>query len=106
MSLFQIIAALVMVAVAFILLVEIRRYMTAASERRTMNMVKRVGLDPTIVSSGYIKAIRKEIRQRCRSCTNKDVCERWLAGDEIGQNVFCPNAKIFESLKRAIANTG
>ncbi len=41
MSLFQIIAAVVMVAAAFILLIAIRRYMTAASERRTMNMVER-----------------------------------------------------------------
>ncbi len=106
MSLFQIIAAAVMVGVAFTLFVAIRRYMAAASERRMMRMLERVGLDPAIVLSGDTQATMKEIRQRCRSCTSEDVCERWLAGDEVGENVFCPNAKVFETLKRTIDATG
>jgi hypothetical protein len=35
----------------------------------------------------------KEVRQRCRTCSTEDVCERWLAGEEAGENIFCPNAQ-------------
>ncbi len=106
MSIFQIVAAVVMVGVAFTLVIAVRRYMAAASERRMMGMLEKVGLDPAIVSSGDAEAIMKEIRQRCRSCTSEDVCERWLAGEEVGEPVYCPNVKVFETLKRTIDATG
>lgn len=102
-SLFQIIAAVVMAGVVFTLFVALRRYMAAASERRMMSMLERVGLDPAIVASGDTEAIMKEIRQRCRRCTAEAVCERWLVGDEVGENAFCPNAKVFEALQPKIS---
>jgi hypothetical protein len=105
MSLFQMIAAVIMVGIAFALFVAIRRYMAARSERRMMSMLERVGLDPFIALSGDTEVIMKEIRQRCRSCATDGVCERWLAGDEAGENDFCPNAKVFETLKRTIGAT-
>lgn len=105
-SLFQIIAAVIMVSAAFALLVAIRRYMASASERRMTSMLQRIGLDPAIVSSNDTEAIMKEIRQRCRSCMSEDVCERWLAGEELGENVFCPNARVFETLKRTMGTAG
>jgi hypothetical protein len=105
MPLFQIIAGMVMVGVALAIVVAIRRYMIAGSERRMMSMLERVGLDPAIASSGDTEAIMKEIRQRCRSCATEGVCERWLAGDEVRENDFCPNAKVFETLKRTIGAT-
>jgi hypothetical protein len=79
-----------------------RSKMAAASKRRMTTMLERVGIDPAIDSSGDAENIMKEARQRCRSCTSVDVCERWLAGDVVGENYFCPNAKVFESLKRTI----
>ncbi len=47
-TIFEIGAAAVMVAVSVALVVWIRRYMAAASERRMMSMMKRAGLDPEI----------------------------------------------------------
>jgi hypothetical protein len=79
-----------------------RSEMAAASKRRLTTMLERVGIDPAVDWSGDTETIMKEARQRCRSCTSKDVCERWLAGLEVGENYFCPNAKVFESLKRTI----
>lgn len=105
-SLFQIIAAVVMVGLAVALVVAFGRFMAAASERRMMRMLERVGLDPAIISSGDKEAIMKGIRSRCRSCSTEGVCERWLAGEEAGENVFCPNAKVFEALKRTYGATG
>jgi len=95
--------------IAFLILVSLvkefarnRSQMAAASKRRLTTMLERVGIDPAVDWSGDTKTIMKEARQRCRSCTSKDVCERWLAGLEVGENYFCPNAKVFESLKRTI----
>ena len=79
-----------------------RSKMAAASKRRMTTMLERVGIDPAVDWSGDTETIMKEARQRCRSCTSKDVCERWLSGLEVGENYFCPNAKVFESLKRTI----
>ena len=105
MSLFQIVAAVLMVGVAFALIIIFRRYRITASERRMVSMLERIGIDPDIVSSADKETIMREIRQRCRSCASEDVCERWLTGNEAGENVFCPNAKVFQTLKRTIDAT-
>lgn len=106
MSMFQILTGVIMVGVAVALFYAIRQYMATQSERRMTGMLERVGLDPAIAISGNTAIIMKEIRQRCRSCTSEDVCERWLASEEIGENEFCPNRQVFESIKRTIAATG
>ncbi len=103
MSMFQIFAAIVMVGMACALVFAIRWYMAAASERRMVSMLERVGLDHAIASSGDTQAIMKEIRQRCRTCNSENVCERWLAGEESGANEFCPNRTVFVSMKKTIA---
>lgn len=79
-----------------------RSQVAAASERRLTNMLERVGIDPAIDWSGDTESIMNKARQRCRGCTSKDVCEKWLAGDEVGKICFCPNAKAFEAMKRTI----
>jgi hypothetical protein len=106
MSTMQMFAAIAMVGVAFLLFYAIRSYMAAQSERRMVSMLERVGLDPAIASSGDKRVIVREIRQRCRSCATEDVCERWLAGEEGGENEFCPNREVFESIKKTIAAIG
>ncbi len=96
-----------MVGATIALLVATRNHMAAASERRMVTMLERVGLDPAIAMSGKpnsvlecaIEASMKGIRQRCRACTTEDVCERWLAGNEHGEIDFCHNAKLFDALK-------
>ena len=102
MSTFQTIAGLLMLGVAIALAYEFRRYMVAQSERRMTSMLKRIGLDPVLVSSGDTEAIMTEVRQRCRSCATEDVCERWLAGEDIDEFEFCPNREVFESMKEAV----
>ena len=95
----QLIAAIVMIAVALGLIYAFWRYLTARSEQRMMAMLECVGLDPAIAASGDAQAIMKEIRQRCRHCSAEGYCDRWLAGRETGRNDFCPNAKVWESFK-------
>jgi hypothetical protein len=100
MTLTQFFVGIVMAVVAVALFFAYRRYLAANSERRMLAMLESVGLDPAIASSGDIQTIMGEVRQRCQSCASEDVCERWLTGDEKGENDFCPNAKTFEILKK------
>lgn len=100
MSFTQIVAAIAMAGVAAILFYAYRRYLAANSERRMRAMLKSVGLDPAIATDGDIPTIMKEVRQRCHSCASEDVCERWLTGNEEGDNDFCPNSRVFETLKK------
>ncbi len=99
-SLFQILAALLMLAAAFALVVAYRKYLAAGSERRMRSMLEAVGLDSKVVSSPDTDAIVREIRQRCQSCSAEDVCEHWLAGRKGGDNSFCPNAGVFDELRK------
>ena len=102
MSLFQIIAAIFMLGAAIALTAAFLKYKGAASERRMLGMLECAGLVPAIASGIDDDFIMKEIRQRCRTCANEDVCERWLAGGNDGDNFFCPNAKVFDALKRTV----
>jgi len=110
-SLSEITAAIFMVGVASALFVAIRTHRSAASERRMISMLESVGLDPAIASSDQSETVldcmsaaaMKNVRQRCRTCTTEDLCERWLAGEEDGDNDFCPNAKVFDALKMICA---
>ena len=106
MSMFQILTGVVMAGVAIALVYAIRQYMAAQSERRMRTMLIKIGLDPTIVTGGDNHAIIREVRQRCRTCSSEDVCERWLAGEEGGENDFCPNREVFESMEKTVAATG
>lgn len=90
--------AAVLLIVAAILVVWIRRYMAAGSERRMLRMLDRLGVDPAVAASGDKAAIMAAVRSRCRQCQSEALCERWLAGQETGGNEFCPNAEVFEML--------
>lgn len=104
MSIIQFVAGLALLGVALALVYGVRRYLIATSERRLTSMLVRVGLDPAIATSGDTASIMKEIRQRCRNCNTEDVCERWLVGEKTGKNDFCPNAAVFESMKRTMGD--
>jgi hypothetical protein len=97
-TLTQVVAAAVMVVAAFILTTTYRRYLRNNSERRMLGMLKSMGLDPTIASSGEAELIMQEVRTRCRHCAAEDKCERWLRGREEGNSAFCPNHRVFEIL--------
>ena len=85
-------------AIAFVIL--FRRYLAAKSEQRLQSMLEAVGLDPELASGSDIPTIMTEVRQRCRNCNSESLCERWLAGEAQGDNLFCPNHKVFEALKK------
>jgi hypothetical protein len=106
-TIFAIGGAVLLAAVAVILAIWFLRFLGAASERRMTRMLQRAGLDPAIASQGDTESIMREIRQRCQKCQSESVCESWLAGEKQGDNLFCPNAQVFEFLKKkTTASTG
>lgn len=102
-TLTQIISAIVMVLVALALVFAWRRYQTANAERRRLDMLEAMGLDPAIASSADLPTIMSDVRRRCEHCPSEDLCERWLRGEEAGGNDFCPNARVFEILRKYAA---
>ena len=98
---FDISIAVTLVAVAAALVAWFLKYKAGTSERRMMRMLQCAGLDPEFARQADTESIIGEIRRRCRKCQSEDLCERWLAGLEKGDNIFCPNAPVFEELKRA-----
>ncbi len=103
----QISVAIVMVAVAVASIVWLQTSEAAASARRMMGMMTRVGLGAETARLGDPRtmAIRKEARRRCRRCPRGDLCDRWLAGKVEGDNAFCPNAQTFRVLSGASGRT-
>ncbi len=97
-SIFQVFAGLGMAAVAVMIVLGFRHYLARGSERRMLGMLKSLGLDPAIATSGDIDTIMNEVRDRCSHCASEAVCERWLKGEEEGTNAFCPNHRVFEIL--------
>ncbi len=100
LSLMQIFSVSAMLIVTFVLIFAYRSYLVENSERRMLSMIESIGLDPAIAWSSDLEMIMGQVRQRCRSCTSEDVCERWLTCNEKDDNDFCPNAKAFSVLKK------
>ncbi len=99
-EIFEIMIAVLMVAVSVIVVMGIREYMVTVAERRMMRMLTSVGLDPEIATRRDTKAIMKEVRRRCQKCYKEGLCENWLAGEVKGDKSFCPNARVFDYLQK------
>jgi hypothetical protein len=102
----QFLTATIMVAAVVALVFAYRRYLAMQSERRMLGMLTSLGLDPTIATSGDIETIMGEVRERCRHCGAEDKCERWLKGEEEGENDFCPNHRVIEILGKYSGASG
>ena len=104
---FQIYAALFMVVVTVALFIWLQGSEAAASARRMMRMMTRIGLDPGIATHGGRRtmAIMKRAQRRCRKCRFEDRCELWHRGGGVGDNSFCPNARTFQGLAETSGHT-
>lgn len=102
-ALTQSLIAIFMVAVTVAAFAWFRRSEAAASARRMMGMISRVGLNP---GDARIRTTMKETRRRCQGCPREDYCERWLACKIEGSTDFCPNAPTFRALQEAGAHAG
>ena len=67
------------------------------SNRRMFRMMLACGMDETTARnpSQLLDIDMKDARRRCRRCPAPDTCDRWLNGDTMPGNDFCPNAARF-----------
>ena len=102
-TLSQIGAVVVMAVVNLVIFMWFQRSEAAASARRMMGMMTRVGLTPGPHPLGdwRTQAVVKQARRRCGRCPCEALCDSWLAGEEQGGNAFCLNARTFRALADA-----
>ena len=65
-----------------------------AATRRLQRMMLCCGIDrnATVRANPVLNLDMDAVRFRCRNCPVTDLCDRWLDGESIGSNSFCPNA--------------
>jgi len=80
-----------------VVLVIFRRHKSLVAERRIQRMMVSCGIDTkTVANAGQlVKFDMDAARTRCRHCPVTNLCERWLDGEAVASNRFCPNACIF-----------
>lgn len=97
MSLFDLSFAMVMLLVVAALLVWFFRWKAAGSSRRRNAMMAELGVDPANLQTSELI---DEVRKRCSRCRSEAECERWLAGKGDGDHSFCPNAGVFDAIRK------
>jgi hypothetical protein len=75
-----------------------------ASDRRMYRMMLTCGIGAATArdANRLLDIDMQDARKRCRRCRVPQACDRWLNGDAVPGNDFCPNAARF----MAAAETG
>jgi hypothetical protein len=66
---------------------------SAASESRLKRMMVSCGIDEmsALYADNVLKLDMTAVRLRCRNCPVTGLCDRWLDGEAVAGNSFCPN---------------
>jgi len=82
------------------LMIIIRNWgLATVSNSRMYRMMLACGLDAMTASNAdqLLDIDMQDARRRCRRCPAPDTCDRWLNGDTVPGNDFCPNAARFKA---------
>lgn len=90
------IAAAVVISVLFIVHYW---YRIVVSNRRIYRMMLTCGIDDDTAKypDQLLKLDMDGVRRRCRNCPVPETCDRWLNGEAVPNNHFCPNVWHFAS---------
>lgn len=90
-------ATLVIIGIVCMMMVIHNWYRTAVSGRRMYRMMLTCGIDETTARNAdrLLDTDMQDARRRCRRCPAPDTCDRWLNGETVPGNDFCPNAARF-----------
>ena len=74
-----------------------------AVQRRVLRMMLTFGLDEATArnADALLDLDMDAVRRRCRRCPSPETCERWLNGETVPGNEFCPNAPQFAAVAQA-----
>jgi hypothetical protein len=69
----------------------------AVSNRRMYRMMLSCGIDEATARNPdqLLDVDMQDARRRCRQCPAPETCDRWLNGESVPGNDFCPNAARF-----------
>ena len=95
--------SLVIIAVAGMMIVLRNWRHAVVSNRRMYRMMLTCGIDETTARNpGQLLDIDMQyVRRRCRHCPAPETCDRWLNGEAVPGNDFCPNADLFMAAAEA-----
>jgi hypothetical protein len=70
---------------------------------RILRMMLTFGIDEETArnADALLDLDMKAVRRRCRRCPDPQTCERWLNGETVPNNDFCPNAPQFAAVVQA-----
>lgn len=86
------------------MIIIIRNWRNAfVSNDRMYRMMLACGFDgPTARNANQLLDIdMQDARRRCRGCPAPEICDRWLNGEAVPSNDFCPNAALFMAAAEA-----
>lgn len=71
-----------------------------AVRRRVLRMMLTFGIDEATArnADALLDLDMRAVRRRCRRCPEPETCERWLNGETVPGNEFCPNAPQFAAV--------
>lgn len=74
-----------------------------AVKRRIIRMMLTFGIDEATArnADALLDIDMNSVRRRCRRCPSPETCERWLNGETVPGNEFCPNAAQFAAAVQA-----
>ena len=89
--------ALAIIAVVGLMIAFRYWHRVAVCRRRMYRMMLTCGIDDATARrpDELLDVDMRSARKRCRNCPAPDKCERWLNGDAMPGNDFCPNADRF-----------
>lgn len=75
----------------------------AVCKRRMYRMMLTCGIDDTTARNPdeLLDVDMQQARRRCRRCPAPEQCDRWLNGEAVPGNDFCPNAQRFMAAAEA-----
>ena len=87
--------AIIGIAGSIVLIRHWRR--ATVSNRRMYSMMLACGIDEETARNAdqLLDIDMKDARWRCRRCPDPEACDRWLNGEAVPGNDFCPNADRF-----------
>jgi hypothetical protein len=91
--------AIGLAVLASIAIAHLRKRKTLVTESRIKRMMICCGIkEKTALHADHLlKLDMGAVRSRCQRCPVTELCDRWLDGEAVANNSFCPNAWHFKT---------
>ena len=95
--------SLALAAIVFLTIIIRNSRQTFVTNSRIYRMMLSCGIDEESarLADRRLDLDMEDVRRRCRSCPDPEACDRWLRGEAVPSNSFCPNAARFSAVVEA-----